>query len=301
MPDVNDGVKDVLDEMEKDGIKVPKKDDKEGADAEANAKAEAKAKEEAEAKAKAEAEAEKAKEKEEEELELLNPLKFVQPWELKRLEKNLNKQLGEIAEQLRGISSRPVTPAREERKEELSDKIAEIKKVAEDAGLDPEPFAKIAEAILKATRNPELEERLEKSEEKEKEREYWEKQTELFGKEFDKTKELDEFKEDFGKLTAAETQELKQKLNKLAFGKYQNYSIRDILVLKRDELFPEKRKTAESGRGGVQRSKGSKDLSGKTVLSAEEQNDLTDEEFDTYSANLAKEHKTPLRRGGQIV
>jgi len=292
MPDVNEGVKEVLDEMEKDGIKVPK------AEPEKEEEKKEPEKEEPKKEEKEEEKEEKEEEKEEEEPELLNPPKFVQPWELKRLEKNLTKQLGEIAEQLKGISSKP---AGEERKEELSDKIAEIKKIAEDVGLDPEPLAKVAEAILKATRNPELEERLEKSEEKEKAREYWEKQNELFGKEFDKTKELDEFKEDFGKLTAAETQELKQKLNKLAFGKYQSYSIRDILVLKRDELLPGKRKTAESGRGGAQRSKGSIDLSGKTVLSDEEQRNLTDEEFDVYSTNLAKEHKTPLRRGGQIV
>ena len=225
---------------------------------------------------------------------------------IKESEKRLSSKLETLVSDIKELVKKPVDQQTKKDKEDITDQIDEVKKIADEYGLDPEPLQKLADVILAKVKLPkDITEKLESLEEIKKERDqddFWKKQETKFDSEFGELKDSEAFAEEFQKLSPAEIVTVKEKLNELAFTKrYSGYSLVDLLTLKQDELLIEKKKSATPGRGGSQRAGGGVDLSGKTELTADQINDLSDEEFDTYSANMKKEHKSPLKRRGNPV
>ncbi|KKU88267.1 MAG: Protein C33G8.2, partial [Microgenomates group bacterium GW2011_GWF2_47_9] len=108
------------------------------------------------------------------------PQRFVEPWELTRLEKKLTKSLEGIVEQIKEVVSKPDNKETRKEKEDIADQLDDVKKIADEYGLDPEPLQKLADAILSKVKLPkDITEKLESLEDLKKEKDdekFWSKQ-----------------------------------------------------------------------------------------------------------------------------
>lgn len=235
----------------------------------------------------------------------------VEPWRLKKIEKNLSRKLDAGLNSIRELLAKPSTPDNKEKTveagEDLAETLKKIEEIATEEGLDAGPLTKVAKAILEGIKiSPKIEEGLKKIDVLDKKRndeEFWAKQNKKYYEEFDTLQTDEEFKDQFGKLNSEELQTVREKLKELAFSKrYASYSLKDLMTLKGNEVIPEKSKTADSGRGGSSsQRRGGPDISGKTILSPEEINGLSSKDFETYSENIAKNKQDTIRRDGQSL
>ena len=315
--------------MKKDGLEVPgavkpeeaeakaKAEAEEKAQSEAKAKEEAdkKAKEEAEAKAKAEAEAGSKSDKDEDDDEGRKVL-FIPVGQVKAEKKALeNKLKGEFQTQIDGLKTTitdlttkldGVKPSeKKEIKQEITD---EVKKVAEKWGVEPEmvleiiALAKPAESKPTDSMTEEDKETLRKS----RERDETEHQTNLFNTEFvgsdekpgvANNEEIKKLVEDRGYTL----EEAKAKLYHFVFSTageaYAKIPLSEILQMKLSTLLPQKKKSAESGRGGTGSGAGGKSDK-KGIPTKEEMDAMSDEEFLKQSNELGKGSGMEIRRVG---
>ena len=333
MPETPDAdTQKILDDMKKDGLEIPganageaeakaKAEAEEKAQSEAKAKEEAdkKAKEEAEAKAKAEAEAgSKSDEDEDDDEKEGRKVLFIPVGQVKAEKKALeNKLKGEFQTQIDGLkttitdlttklgSGVKTTGEKTEIKQEITD---EVKKVAEKWGVEPEmvleiiALAKPAESKPTDSMTEEDKETLRKS----RERDETEHQTNLFNTEFvgsdekpgvANNEEIKKLVEDRGYTLEQAKAKLYDFVFSTAGEAYAKIPLSEILQMKLSTLLPQKKKSAESGRGGTgSGADGKSDKKG--IPTKEEMDAMSDEEFLKQSNELGKGSGMEIRRVG---
>lgn len=319
--------------MKKDGLEVPGAEKPEEAEAKAKAEAEEKAKseakakeeadkkakDEAEAKAKAEAEAgsKSDEDKDDDEKEGRKVL-FIPVGQVKAEKKALeNKLKGEFQTQIDGLkttitdlttklgSGGNTAGEKKEIKQEITD---EVKKVAEKWGVEPEMVLEII-ALVPKPAAPEKESMSDEDKEtlkKQRERDEAEHQTNLFNTEFvgsdekpgvANNEEIKKLVEDRGYTL----EEAKAKLYHFVFSTageaYAKIPLSEILQMKLSTLLPQKKKSAENGRGGTATNAGKKS-DNKGVPTKEEMDNMSDDEFLKQSNDLGKGSGLEIRRVG---
>ena len=335
MPEIPDAdTQKILDDMKKDGLEVPgavkpeeaeakaKAEAEEKAQSEAKAKEEAdkKAKEEAEAKAKAEAEAGSKSDKDEDDDDKEGrKVLFIPVGQVKAEKKALeNKLKGEFQTQIDGLkttitdlttklgSGVKTTGEKTEIKQEITD---EVKKVAEKWGVEPEMVLEIIALVPKPaevkptdTMSDEDKETLKKQ----RERDEAEHQTNLFNTEFvgsdekpgvANNEEIKKLVEDRGYTLEQAKAKLYDFVFSTAGEAYAKIPLSEILQMKLSTLLPQKKKSAESGRGGTGSGAGGKSDK-KGIPTKEEMDAMSDEEFLKQSNELGKGSGMEIRRVG---
>lgn len=99
--------------------------------------------------------------------------------------------------------------------------------------------------------------------------------------------------------------EFKERLQELVLGedggRYAKLSLSEVLAMRRADLLPAKKKSADSSRQRTVTGQSEADPDNFRMLSAEEINAMTPEEFQKYSDDLGKNQKSRITRRGQPI
>lgn len=301
----------------------PADDDKAKAEAEAKAKeeADAKAKEEADAKAKADLEADDKKPDGQPKGDPKETLIVAQKRKIKELETALESETTKLKQDIEKLTTQitsgsPKAPDTKAKVDESADKLETLVDtiVKANEGVDPVLVKSILEAAKQLTASgaslsPELAEKLEKFEAKEKEMTEQKEEQEILATETQRFN--DEFaaeiagNEDIKKIVADSgfsLDEVKAKIHDFVYSKagvrYTGVPLSELFTLKRDTFVPKKAKSAEAGRGG---SSQGESLDGDKPKSAAEIAAMSTADFEKYSNEMAAKSKSRVMRNGKPV